>query len=162
MSEGSVVIDGNEILSFGASFKDIVFQLSNCDDQITITKTHNDSSSIEIIAYNGIDTIELGDSSQPFDTNIVGNIIIDGGADKDSLIIKDQTLVVSKPVQVRSTLITGIQASNKTISYFDIENIDMSFGAVAAQVEVLSTPPGASLHISTQGKWFEFLLRLAC
>jgi hypothetical protein len=154
LNEGSVVIDGNEIVAFDASFKDIILAGSNCADQFTITKTYDDTSSIEILGYDGSDTIILGDSSAPFDTDIVGNIIVDGGAGSDTLTIHDQGSTASKPdVAVRPTMISGVHAdSAHSVAYFDVENINMSLGTVASQVTVHSTAAGVSLTLTTQGK----------
>ena len=166
LNEGSIVINGNEIVTFGASFRDIIFAGSNCNDQLTIAKTNSDTSSVEIIAYDGSDTIVIGDSSSPLDTNIVGNVIIDGGSGVDVLVIHDETSTASKPdVEVRPTSISGIHAdSAHSVSYFDVENIDLKLGTVAAQVNVLSTAQDASLTLSTGGKQFYMICicQLSC
>jgi hypothetical protein len=64
LNKNKVVINGNEIMTFGTPFKDIIFAMSNCNDQVKMTKTYSDtSSSIEIIGYEWNDIIELGDLS---------------------------------------------------------------------------------------------------
>jgi hypothetical protein len=155
LNENKVIINGNEIVTIGTPFKDIILAMSNCNDQVTIAKTYSDTSSIEIITRDGDDRIELGDSSKGFDTNIVGNIIIDGGGGSDTVIIHDESSATSKPdVAVRPTMISGIHASSShSIAYFDVENINMSLGTVAANVNVFSTAQNAALLLATGSKF---------
>jgi hypothetical protein len=155
LNQNKIVINGNEIVIFGTPFKDIFFAMSNCNDQVTISKTYSDTSSIEIIGYDGDDRIELGDSSKGFDTNIVGNIIIDGGRGYDTVIIHDESSATLKPnVAVRPTMISGIHTSSAhSIAYFHIENINMSLGTAPANVKVFSTPQNTALILATRGKF---------
>lgn len=46
LNQNKIVIIGNEIVTFGRPFKDIVLAMSNCNDQVTIAKTYSDTSSI--------------------------------------------------------------------------------------------------------------------
>lgn len=155
LNKNQVVINGNPIVTFGTPYKDIILAMSNCNDQVTITKTYSDTSSIEIIGYDGNDNIVIGDSSEPMDTNIIGNIIIDGGGGSDTVTIHDESSVTSKPdVAVRPTAISGIHANSAhSIAYFDVENIDLSLGTVAANVNVYSTSQDAALTLTTGGKF---------
>lgn len=152
LSEGSIFIDEVKIVTFGTAFKDIIFAMSDCDDVITIAKTYTDTSSVEVLGYGGNDRIILGDSSRPIHNIIFANIIIDGGRGKrDVLRIQDQGSSKSKPVAVRPTTLTGIHGTgSETISYFGIENINLSLGSSAAQVNVYSTAKDLSLTLTTQ------------
>ena len=164
LNEGSIEIDGHEIVSFGSPFKDIAFMMSNCDDQVYITETFTDLSSVEVIGYDGDDTIELGSSTKALDTNIFSNIIIDGGGGSDSLTIYDQSSSSTKPdIAVRPTSISGIHGGgSKNIAYFAVENINMSLGTVSANVTVFSTAKDASLTLTTQGKQVVCSMLLHC
>ena len=157
LNEGSIEIDGNEIVSFGSPFKDIAFMMSNCNDQVYITKTYSDLSSVEVIGYDGNDSIELGSITNAIDTSIFGNVIIDGGGGIDVLKIHDQNSSSTKAgIAVRPTSISGIHGSgSENIAYFAVENIDMSLGTVSADVSVESTAKNASLTLTTQGKQCE-------
>lgn len=51
-------------------------------------------------------------------------------------------------------MISGIHASSaRSIAYFDVENINMSLGTVAANVNVFSTAQNAALVLATGGKF---------
>ena len=118
LNVGSIFIGDDEIISFGAQYKDIIFAMSDCDDEIVIAKTYPDASSVEVLGYDGNDNILLGDESRPLDTIIFANIIIDGGrGNMDILKIRDQGSVISKPVAVRPTTLKGM-FSNLRIVYF--------------------------------------------
>lgn len=153
LNEGSIVINGNEIVVFGAPYKNIIFMMSKCDDTISISNTYSDALSIEILGNGGNDSIQLTQVGAAFDRSIFGNIIIDGGDGSDDLWIHDESSLVSKHVEVHSTLISGIHASSShNIAYFGIENMDISLGTAYNNVTVLSTPEGASLKVTTQGE----------
>jgi hypothetical protein len=155
--EGSVFIDKHEIISFGKSYKDIVFRMTDCNDMVTVAKTYRDTASVEVLGFGGDDTIVLGDSSNPLDTLLFANIIVDGGRGRrDVLRIQDQGSEASKPIAVRPTILNGIHGSgNETISYFGIENINLALGTAPAQVNVYSTAKDTSLTLTTQGKYRE-------
>lgn len=150
LNEGSIFIGDQEVVQFGSPFKDIIFVMSDCNDEVSILKTYSDALSIEVLGNGGNDIINIGDLNQPFDTNVFGNIILDGGAGSDALNIQDQTLSVSKPVEVRSTIIFGLHSTQQSVAYFDIENIDINLGTVSAQVDVLSLSHGTSVNLTTQ------------
>jgi hypothetical protein len=155
LNEGIITINGNQVVSFGPSFKDIVFFMSNCDDRVFITKTYRDSSSIEINGADGNDTIELGDARQGFESLVFANIIIDGGAGtNDKLVIHDESSNISKPgIELRPTLLTGIHGSaRQTVSYFDVEDLNVELGTHPAEITVFSTAKNTSLTLTTQGK----------
>lgn len=146
LGEGIILIGNDEIVSFGTPYKDIVFVMSDCDDVININKTYSNALSVEVLGHGGDDKIVLGDSNRPLDTIIFANIIIDGGGDTDLLMIHSQSYV-----QIRSTMISGIQGSEgPIISYLD--DIDMSLGSSPAQVDVFSTAKEALFTLTTQGK----------
>ena len=148
LGEGIILIGNDEIVSFGTPYKDIVFVMSDCDDVITIFKTYSNALSVEVLGHGGDDKIVLGDSNRPLDTIIFANIIIDGGGDTDLLMIHSQSYV-----QIRSTMISGIQGSEgPIISYFNLDDIDMSLGSSPAQVDVFSTAKEALFTLTTQGK----------
>ena len=119
------------------------------------TQLHIVQSSPFNSQFDGNDRIVLGDSSRPLETLIFANIIVDGGkGNRDVLMIRDQGSSTSKPIAVRPTMLTGIHGSgSETISYFDIENINMALGKAAAQVNVYSTARDASITLTTQCKW---------
>ena len=152
LGEGSIVIDGIEIIAFGTNFKNIVIALSNCDDEVSVaSKLYSDTSSVEILGYGGNDNIELGDGSEPLEAILFGNIIIDGGEGEDVLNINDSISSALKSVEVRSTVLNGLHADNSnTISYFGFENVDVMLGSSNANVTVLSTARGALLNLTTQ------------
>jgi hypothetical protein len=153
---GSIFIGGDEIVTFGAPFKDVIFAMTNCDDVVTIVSTHPDSSSIEILGYDGDDSIYVGDASLALDTNVFGNVIIDGGfGDGDILMIRDQGSSVSKEISMYPTMFKGIIGSgNDTIYYFDMEDIDVLLGSADTQVIVYDTPRDVPLDVYTQGKHY--------
>ena len=176
LNEGSISIDDREVVQFGSPFKDITLTMTDCDDLVSVVKTYPDTSSIEVIGNNGHDIINIGDSSEPFDTNIFGNIILDGGGGSDALDISDQTSSTSKQVEVRSSIIFGIHANQQSVSYFDIENgkflfliftvviqlfseefhlfaeieVDIKLGTVSTMLSVLSLANGTSVNLTTQ------------
>ena len=71
LSKGSIFIGNHEIISFGESYKDIIFAMSDCDDEVVIAKTYQDASSVEVLAYDGDDRIILGDESRPLDVRSI-------------------------------------------------------------------------------------------
>lgn len=155
LDEGIITIDGNEVVSFGSPFKDIIFIMSSCDDQVFISKTYSDASSIEINGADGNDIIELGDASQGLESLHFANIILDGGkGTNDKLMVHDKSSNMLKPgVEIRPTLITGIHGSAKqTISHFDVEDLNIELGTSPANVMVFSTAKNTSLTLKTQGK----------
>ena len=151
LNEGSILIGVNEIISFGSSFKNIIFIMSNCNDEVFISKTHGDASSIEIQGADGNDVIELGNADHPLET-IFGNIIIDGGKGSDKLTLQDMSSTQSKPnVELRPTTMTGIHGSDdNSISYFGVEASFVNLGSVPANVTVFSTSKDSSLTLTTQ------------
>lgn len=129
--------------------------MSNCDDQITIVKTYDDASSIEVMGHDGNDSIVIGDESEAFETNIFANIIIDGGAGSgDRLTVHDEGSSSDKPdTAVRPSMLSGLyDQTDKSIAYFDLENISMSLGIVASKVMVYSTARAVALTLNTQGE----------
>ena len=153
LNEGNIIISGNEIVSFGTPFKDIMFIMSNCNDEVIIAKTFTDVTSVEVLGNGGDDNIVIGDADQALDINVHGNIIIDSGAGSgDVLSILDQSSLVSKTIEVRPSKLSGIHGSkNETISYFATENINISLGNIDTRVRVRATVKDASLSIDTQG-----------
>lgn len=141
LNEGSVFVDENEVVTFGARYQTIIFAMTNCNDNVTILKTYTDASSIELLGYDGDDTIVLGDGSEALDTTIFAkNFIIDGGGGNNVLTINDQASSASKQVTSLPTMFTGIHGiGNETISYFDIDHINMSLGNLDTQVYIFST-----------------------
>ena len=154
LKEGSIFFNKDEVVSFGSSYKDIIFMMSSCHDEVFILQTYRDSSSVEVLGYDGDDMIVLGDENRALDTIIFANVIIDGGrGNNDVLTIRDQASSESKPIAVRPTILTGLHGSgSETISYFGIENINMALGAAAAQVNIYSTAKDASITLTTQCK----------
>ena len=110
LHEGSIIIGGAEVVSLGTAFKDIIFAMTNCNDEVFIVKTHayTAASSIEVLGYGGNDRIEIGDGSLPLD-DVFGNIILDGGRGYDSLLIRDQGSSTSKSISVHPTIMPGVQ-----------------------------------------------------
>lgn len=154
LDEGIIKIDGNKVVSFGSSFKDIIFIMSSCDDQVFITKSYRDASSIEINGADGNDSIELGDASQGLESLVFANIILDGGkGTNDKLTVHDESSKISKPgIEIRPTLMTGIHGNAKqTISYFDVEDLNIELGNSPADITVFSTAKNTSLTLTTQG-----------
>ena len=157
LSEGSIFINGNEVVSVASVFKDIILLMTDCNDEVTIEKTYTDASSIEVIGYDGDDNIVIGalhPSTPALELEIFANVIIDGGAGSaDELIIRDVGSSASKSIGVFPTMLTDIiGGTNGTISYFAVENIDMLLGTNDADVRVYFTPRDTSLSITTQGK----------
>jgi hypothetical protein len=164
LDEGSIFIGDVEVVSFGAPYKDIVFIMTECNDMITIAKTYDDTSSVEVLGYGGDDIIVLGDAAQALDTGIFGSLIIDGGEGfGDVLKIQDQGSSSTKEITIRPTMLNGIHGSrNQSLSYFAIEQIDMSLGAAATQVYMFATAkddwsPYSTTHNSWLGNTLECL-----
>ena len=155
LNEGRIFIGVDEVVSFGRPYKDIILKMSSCHDSVIIAKTHSDASSIEVLGYDGDDRIVLGDTTQSFDAGIHANIIVDAGrGSNDALIIRDQVSTTSKVIAVRPTVLMGIHESgSQTISYFNVDGLNMSLGTDEAQVNVHSTVNDIPLIISTQGKF---------
>lgn len=101
LNEGSIFIGNDEIISFGSPYKDIILILSNCNDQVIISKTYADVTSVEVQGNNGDDNIVLGDTTQALDIDMHGSIIIDGGVGSDVLSILDQGSSISKTIEVQ-------------------------------------------------------------
>jgi hypothetical protein len=151
---GRIFIDAHEVIQFGPAYQDIVLIMSDCDDKVTIAQTYTDTASVEVIGNAGNDRVILGDMTDPLDTLIFANVIVDGGrGDSDLLRIYDDGSSTYKPIGVRPTVLYGIHGiENKTISYFAIENIHLSLGTAAALVNIYSTARFASFTLITQGK----------
>ena len=150
---GIISINGNEIVSFSTAYKDIVFVTSDCADEISIFETYSDASSVEVISNAGDDNIIIGGDNRPLDTNIFCNIIVDGGPGSDVLTIRDYDSLVSKSVEVHSTMLRGLYGSeDEAIFYFYVEEIDMTLCDADAQVDVYSTAKHAKLTLTTGGK----------
>jgi hypothetical protein len=158
LDEGSIFIGDAEVVSFGTPYKDIVFIMTECNDMITIAKTYADTSSVEVLGYGGDDIIVIGNAIQALDTGIFGSLIIDGGEGfGDRLLIQDQGSSAAKEITIRPTMLNGIHGSrNQTVSYFSIEQIDMSLGNAAAQVYMFATAKDDWLPYSlTHNSWLE-------
>ena len=158
LNEGSIFINGIEIVSFGSVFKDVIFLMTECNDEVSIVKTYTDASSIEVLGYGGDDDITVGavhPAAPSLDLEIFANLIIDGGAGgADELIIRDLGSSASKSIGVYPTMLTDIiGGTNGTISYFAVENIDMLLGTTDTDVRVYFTPRDTSLSITTQGEY---------
>ena len=155
LNEGSIFIGDDEVVSFGRPYKDIIFMMSNCNDEIIIAKTYSDASSVEVLGYNGDDIIVIGDATQSFEAGILASIIVDAGmGSNDVLIIRDQVSTTSKVIAVRPTVLAGIHESgSQTVSYFNVEGLNMSLGTAEAQVNVHSTVNDIPLIMSTQGNF---------
>jgi hypothetical protein len=177
LNEGSLSIDGNEILSFGAPFADIYLVTSPCGDSgtlkaamcivpsqlftphhnffsvslVNITKTYADSSSIEITVFDGDSSIVIGNEAAAFDTQIFSSIIIDAGDGFDSLKIYDTASNVAKSVEIRPTTMKGLHADTvQGVSYFGIESVDIELGTAAANLTVHSTAKNTTMKVSSQ------------
>ena len=150
LRSGSISIGGIEIVTFATSFKDIIFLLSNCHDEVTIIETYPDASSVEVIGYAGDDKLIIGNENLVVD-DIFGSIIVDGGVGNDLLVIRDQSHSGSKSVAVHSTLIAGIHGTHEdNIYYYNIETIDMSLGPSDMAVDVFSTARNSHFILTTQ------------
>jgi hypothetical protein len=131
--------------------------MSDCDDEVRITSTYTDASSIEVITYSGDDRIILGaaDPATPsLETEIFANVIIDGSTGSgDELFIRDQGSSESKSVGVFPTMMTGIIGGvNRTVSYFAVEHMDLSLGTGDITFQIHFTPRELeSLSLTTQG-----------
>lgn len=147
LNMGDIFIGRHKIISFSTAYKDIIFVMSDCDDEVHIAETFPDTSSVEVVGNDGDDEIILGDKNRPVETLIFANIIIDGGRGNDVLAIHDQGSSATKPISVRSTMFEGFHS--KVISYFGIETIDLALGRAAAQVDVYSTAKHTGLTIRT-------------
>lgn len=153
LQAGSITVNGIEIVSYSAAYKDIIFVMSNCEDEVTILGTYADASSVEVLGNAGNDRIVIGGDSRPLDANMFCNIIVDGGTGRNVLVIRDQDSVESKSVEVHSTMLTGLHGSgDEAFFYFDIEEIDMALGNEDMQVDVFSTTKNAQLILTTGGK----------
>ena len=151
LRDGDIFIAGQEPLHVGTKYKRFIFEMTDCDDQVSIVKTYTDTSSVEVLGFNGDDRISLGDDSHPFHTLIFANIKVDGGhGSADLLIIHDEASPSSttKSIEVDSTKISGFYG-NQTILYSSI-NINMLVGAADAEVNVNSTAEHTSLELTTQ------------
>lgn len=161
LHEGSIIIDGEEIVLLGTAFKDIIFAMTNCDDEINIVKTHADASSIEVLGYDGDDSVVIGDGSLALD-DVFGNLIIDGGGGYDSLMIRDQGSSMPKSIAVHPTMMAGIIGNeNDTVFYFDIDSIDVSCGISNTNITVHDTPRDVPLNITTQDSNDNIIVEMA-
>ena len=150
LRDGSIFIAGEEFLQVGTNYKEFIFEMTDCDDEVDIMKTYTDTSLVKILGFNGNDRIYLGDESKPFHTVIFSNIIVDGGhGSADLLTIHDEASSTTKPIEVDLVKIVGFHG-NKTIFYSSI-NINMLVGTADAQVNVNSTAAHTSLTLITQG-----------
>lgn len=158
LHEGSIFIgdangDEHEVVLFGRPYRDIIFIMTDCNDEVTIAKTFNDTSSVEVLGYAGDDLVMLGDGSRPIDSLVFANtnIIVDGGRDHDIIRLNDRGSSTLKSIAVRATMVGGVYGSgDETISYFNVENIDVLLGTAAADVNVYSTARYTSLTLTTQ------------
>ena len=55
LKDGSIFLNKKEVVFFGRAYKDIIFMMSNCDDEVSILQTYSDASSVEVLAYDGND-----------------------------------------------------------------------------------------------------------
>lgn len=88
--QGVVKIDGVDVITFGRAFKDILLIMSNCADEVYITRTYDDISSLEIVGGGGDDLIYLGNSMEGFESQVYPELIIDAGDGFDKLIVDDR------------------------------------------------------------------------
>lgn len=155
LKSGSISINGNEIVFFDASYTNIIFLMSNCDDEVSIIETYPDSSSVEVIGYSGNDKVVIGNANMVV-ADVFGNIIFDGGVGSDVLFVHDQGHSQSKSVAIHSTVIAGIHGSDEdNIYYYEVETVDISLGTADMNVDVFSTAKDVHLILTTQGKLFE-------
>jgi hypothetical protein len=155
LHDGHIFISGNEVVVFGSVYKDIRIIMGDCNDKVFITKTHNDASSIEIIGAGGNDTIELGIEGEALESLVFSNIIIDGGTGTENVLtIHDSGSSTLKPrIEVRPTLIKGILGStSKTVSYFNMDALNIYLGTASANVTVFSTARDSLFTLVTQGE----------
>lgn len=148
----SISIDGSEAINFGAPFKNIIFVMTDCNDEVTISSTSNDAISIEVIGNDGDDKVILGQGEPALETNIFTDLVLDGGAGAaDELVINDSGSSASKSIRIFPTMITDVLGGfNTTISYFSFENIDMLLGSSDADVAVEFMPRSTSLSMTSQ------------
>lgn len=156
VTAGSIAIDSNnDAVLYGEAFTDIQLIMSGCNDSVFIESTYESASSIEVIGTSGVNRIELGSSSRPFEDQIHCNIILDGGTgSNDVLKIHDSSSSMLKPdLALRPTMITGIHRSaDNTISMFNVELVDFELGTMAANLTVFATAKDTSVVISTQSE----------
>lgn len=150
LSEGRIFTFGyDEAIQLGPQYRDITLKTTDCDDQITVTRTYPDALSLEVFGYGGNDRIVLGDGSRPLDTLIFGNITFDGGVGSgDVLKIHDEGSLTNKSIAMQSSVLSGIR--NGTISYVGFESIYVHLGNADTEVNVVSAGQGASLTLTTQ------------
>ena len=148
----TISIDGSEAINFGAPFKNIIFVMTDCNDEVTISSTSSDAISIEVIGNDGDDKVILGQGEPALETNIFTDLVLDGGAgDADELVINDSGSSASKSIRIFPTMITDVLGGfNTTISYFSFENIDMLLGSSDADVAVDFMPRSTSLSMTSQ------------
>lgn len=138
-------------IKYGASFRDILVRMSNCDDVVNVVSTHHNASSVEIWGAGGNDNITIGTENQPFEESIYANIVVHGskGA-SDRLIIHDEASTRDKIELLRPMQITGLHQNPKNlIDYDGFEFLDIFLSNGTNELTVACTETKSETSITS-------------
>ena len=159
LTQGMALIKRNDAtieIQIGASFRDILIKMSNCDDIVSVEETFANAASVEISGGGGNDKVYVGSSSSAFDQIIHANIVAHGNSgDSDELIIIDSASSKEKSTVLRAKKLTGLHApiANsdvlKSIDFDGFNKLDISLPNATNNLEVKSTETDTSTIIRT-------------